>query len=109
MYISLLNVCTIPSAAASRPPPGFSASHKEHLPMTDSVWGPAEQRSLSKCALCVCGGGVWVCHCVCGGGGGWVCVCVRACMGVCVSRSLHSECTPLQCSTHMIEARAQCQ
>ena len=96
MYISLLNVCTIPSAAASRPPPGFSASHKEHLPMTDSVWGPAEQHSLSKYALCVCG---WV----------WVGVGVCACMGVGVSLSLHNECTPLQCSTHMIEARAQCQ
>ena len=35
-------------AGASRPPPGFSTSHKEHLPMTDSVWGPAEQRPLGK-------------------------------------------------------------
>lgn len=41
-------------AGASRPPPGFSTSHKEHLPMTDSVWGPAEQRPLGKpCCVCI--------------------------------------------------------
>ena len=68
--VTLLHVtCLSPSAGASRPPPGFSPSHKEHLPMTDSVWGPAEQRPLGKPR--------YVCVCVC------VCVCVSVCV-VCV-------------------------